>query len=77
MSKESVQASTKPRIPVSVRVKGQRAEPQEFAGVDAANRAFSFGLGASVLKRIRIAIRDGETVEADVGGRTFVFAAKH
>lgn len=77
MSKAPVQASAKPRIPVCVRVKGKRTEPQEFAGVDAANRALSFGLGPSVLKRIRVAIRDGETVEAEVSGKTFVFAAKH
>jgi hypothetical protein len=74
MSKAPEQASVKPRVPVSVRVKGQRAEPQEFAGVDAANRALAVGLGPSVLKRIRVAIRDGETVEAEVSGKTFVFA---
>ncbi len=77
MSKVATQSSVKPRVPVCVRAKGKRSEPLEFAGVDAANRALALDLGPSVLKRIRIAIRDGETVEAEVSGKTFVFAAAH
>ena len=76
MSKVATQSSVKPRVPVCVRTKGKRSEPQEFSGVDAANRSLALDLGPSVLKRIRIAIRDGETVEAEVSGKTFVFAVK-
>jgi hypothetical protein len=77
MSKVATQSAVKPRVPVCVRAKGKRSESQEFAGIDAANRALGLYLGPSVLKRIRIAIRDGETVEAEVGGKTFVFSARH
>lgn len=72
---KEVEAAAKPRVALSVRIKGQRSRAATYAGIDAAVRALRIESGPSVLKRIRMAVKQGETVEAEFNGKTFVFSS--
>ncbi|WP_175774174.1 hypothetical protein [Burkholderia anthina] len=62
------------RIAISVAIKGARRKPQVFAGIDAINREMELNMNPSLMKRIRVAVRGGETFEVDVAGKVYVFA---
>ncbi|HKR39835.1 MAG TPA: hypothetical protein VJU59_09170 [Paraburkholderia sp.] len=64
----------RPRIAISVAVKGARRKTQVFAGIDAINRELELEMNPSMMKRIRVRVRSGETVEEEVGNKVYVFA---
>ncbi|MFP6557512.1 hypothetical protein WJ542_04085 [Paraburkholderia sp. B3] len=75
VTKIEAASATKPRVALSVRIKGQRSRAALYAGIDAAVRDLKIESGPSVLKRIRMAVKHGDTVEAEFNGKTFVFSA--
>lgn len=66
--------ANKARIAIAVRIKGER-KSKEFSGIDAAVRELHIPVpGTSVLKRIRSAVQESETVETEFGGVTYLFS---
>lgn len=67
-------AIARPRISISVAVKGARKKPAVFAGIDAINREMGLEMNPSLMKRIRASVRGGETFEVEMAGKVYVFA---